>query len=120
MWGQGSMGVVATRAHRARLAPAPHGIEPRVGTVGVELKRDGSVTVENVTSYRHASDHAVLVEGVGELRGDIAWGGKWLFLLEAHDQALEFPRAEALTDFTWRLRQGLEPAGVTGADGALI
>jgi 4-hydroxyproline epimerase len=105
MCGHGSIGLVATLAHLGRIAPGSHRIETPVGVVGVELHPD-AVEVE--------------VAGHGRARGDIAWGGNWFYLIEQHDQALEFARLEALTDYTWRVRLALEQAGLTGANGALI
>jgi len=37
-----------------------------------------------------------------------------------HGQALTLDRLDALTDYTWRVRQGIERQGVTGANGGLI
>jgi proline racemase len=120
MCGHGSIGLVATLAHLGRIAPGSHRIETPVGVVGVELHPDGSVSVDNVASYRFAQAVEVEVAGHGRARGDIAWGGNWFYLIEQHDQALEFARLEALTDYTWRVRLALEQAGLTGANGALI
>jgi 4-hydroxyproline epimerase len=63
---------------------------------------------------------AVEVEGFGVVKGDIAWGGNWFFLVDEHGQELELRNVEQLTDFTWRIRQALQRQGITGADGAEI
>jgi 4-hydroxyproline epimerase len=52
--------------------------------------------------------------------GDIAWGGNWFFLCGGHGQELSLHRVDQLTDFAWRIRQGLEAHGITGDAGALI
>jgi len=120
MCGHGTIGLVRTLAHLGRIAPGMHRIETPVGIVGVELHADGRVSVDNVPSWRHATQVRVDVDGIGRVHGDVAWGGNWFFLVEQHGQALEFARIEALTDYTWRVRQALERDGITGADGGLI
>ena len=65
-------------------------------------------------------DVTIEVEGHGAVTGDVAWGGNWFFLVNDHGQELTLSNVEALTDFTWRVRQGLERAGITGDEGAEI
>ena len=38
----------------------------------------------NVPSHRQVRDLVVEVPGIGEVRGDVAWGGNWFFLVEGH------------------------------------
>ncbi len=120
MCGHGTIGLVTTLAHLGRIKPGKHLIETPVGIVTAELLADGRVTVDNVASYRYASNVSVEVTGYGRVTGDVAWGGNWFFLVEDHIQELSFKRIDAITDFTWRIRQALESQGITGADGALI
>jgi 4-hydroxyproline epimerase len=120
MCGHGTIGLVATLAHLGRLGAGRHRIDTPVGVVATELHGDGRVTVENVPSYRHAAGVTVDVPGHGPVVGDVAWGGNWFFLVAEHGLEIELANVEALTDFTWRVRLGLERAGVTGAGGAEI
>jgi 4-hydroxyproline epimerase len=120
MCGHGTIGLITTLAYLGRIKPGTHRIETPVGIVTTELLADGRVTVYNVPGYRYAQNVSVEVAGHGRVTGDIAWGGNWFFLVEDHNQDLSFERIEALTDFTWRIRQALERAGISGADGALI
>lgn len=120
MCGHGTIGLVATLAYLGRIQPGAHRIETPVGIVTAELLADGHVTVHNVPAYRYAKGVKLQIEGHGQLTGDIAWGGNWFFLSEDHGQALQFEHVEALTNFTWRMRQALEREGITGADGAVI
>jgi 4-hydroxyproline epimerase len=62
----------------------------------------------------------VQVPGHGSVTGDVAWGGNWFFLMEKHSQSLELENVDKLTEFTWKIRQQLSAAGITGADGAEI
>lgn len=120
MCGHGTIGVVATLAHLNRVAPGAHRIETPVGTIEARLGDDGEVTVANVPSYRFAANVVVDVPGVGPVTGDVAWGGNWFFLIGDHGRRIAFDNIEALTDYTWRVRQALWSAGITGADGREI
>jgi 4-hydroxyproline epimerase len=60
------------------------------------------------------------VPGHGPVVGDIAWGGNWFFLVNDHGQDISLNNLEALTDFTWRIRQALNEAGITGEAGQEI
>lgn len=120
MCGHGTIGLMATLAHLGRIGPSRHRIETPVGVVTADLDADGSVSVRNVMSYRYAQSVTVEVEGFGPLQGDIAWGGNWFFLVGDHGQELTLANVEALTDFTWRIRQALQRAGITGIGGEEI
>ncbi len=120
MCGHGAIGLVATLAHFGRIGPGPHRIETPVGIVSARLHPSGEVSVTNVPSYRLLKDVHVSVEGCGEVAGDVAWGGNWFFLVENRNHELVLGNVEALTDFTWRIRQALAREGVMGADGAEI
>ncbi len=120
MCGHGTIGLVVTLAHLGRIKPGQHRIETPVGVVTAELHESGEVSVQNVPCYRHAKQVAVEVPGYGRLVGDIAWGGNWFYLVEDHGQDLAFGNVEALTAFTWAIRQALQQQGITGRDGQEI
>jgi 4-hydroxyproline epimerase len=120
MCGHGTIGVITTLAYLGRIGAGEHRIETPAGLVRATLHEDGRVSVHNVPSYRYAAGVTVEVPGHGGVRGDVAWGGNWFFLVEDHGQELAFARVEPLTDFAWRIREALEREGVTGAQGALI
>src|SRR5271157_5516147 len=120
MCGHGTIGLVATLAHMRRIAPGEHRVETPVGTVGATLHESGEVTLNNVASYRSAADIAVRVAGYGVVRGDIAWGGNWFFLVRHHELELSLSNLEQLTAFTWAIRQALQTGGITGDDGKEI
>ncbi len=117
MCGHGTIGVVTTLAYLGWIGPGTHRIETPVGVVTARLDKDGSVEVANVPSYRLAADVSVNVSGVGPVTGDIAWGGNWFFLVKNHSFELSLQDLEALTDFTWAVRESLAREGITGADG---
>lgn len=116
MCGHGTLGLVASLAHAGRLAPGVLRIDTPVGPVAAQLHADGLIAVENVPSYRKARAVEVNVPGVGVVRGDVAWGGNWFFLVEAPDRQLDLANAESLTDFTWRIRRALNAQGYPEVD----
>ena len=115
MCGHGTIGLVATLSFLKRIAPGEHRIETPVGTVTAILHSDGKVTVNNIASYRLASNVEVDVPGYGAVRGDVAWGGNWFFLVREHSLELSLKNIEQLTNFTWAIRQSLNRHGITGA-----
>ena len=120
MCGHGTIGVVRTLEHMGKIAPGMHSIETAVGTVEAELESDGHVTITNVPSYRLAKDVHVDVDGVGTVKGDIAWGGNWFFLIGEHSMQLELRNLAELTSFTSRVRNALAASNITGENGAEI
>jgi 4-hydroxyproline epimerase len=117
MCGHGTIGLIATLAYMGRINPGEHRIETPVGTVSAVLHESGEVTVNNVASYRMAPKVPIGVPGFGKVHGDIAWGGNWFFLIEDHGQNLELKNVEALTSFTWAVRQALNANNIAGDNG---
>ncbi len=114
MCGHGMIGVIATLAHMGRIEAGEHRVETPVGVVTATLHPDGSVSVQNVPSYRKAKGVKVNVPvELGSaspevtICGDVAWGGNWFYLVEDHGQELALANVEKLTDFTWRIRQAI-------------
>ncbi len=120
MCGHGTIGLVATLAYMKRIGAGEHKIETPVGTVSAFLHEDGQVTVNNVASYRREANIAVDVPGYGEVRGDVAWGGNWFFLVRNHAIELTVQNIDSMTTFTWAIRQALRDHGIAGADGKEI
>jgi 4-hydroxyproline epimerase len=116
MCGHGTIGLVATLAYQGRLAPGTLRIDTPVGAVDTRLHADGRIDIGNVPSYRKARDVAVEVPGAGVVRGDVAWGGNWFFLVDAQGQRLALENVESLTDFSWRVRQALNAQGFPEVD----
>jgi 4-hydroxyproline epimerase len=116
MCGHGTIGLVSTLAFMTRIQPGEHCIETPVGTVTAVLHADGAVTVKNIASYRLTADVEVEVPDYGKVRGDVAWGGNWFFLVRHHNLELSLQNIENLTDFTWAIRQALRRHGITGAE----
>ena len=116
MCGHGTIGIVATLAHMGKIKPGQHKIETCVGVVTTTLSTDGQVSFTNVPSYRKAKGTTIDVPGIGPINGDVAWSGNWFFLVENHGQDLSLKNVEALTDFTWRIRQAVNAQGFPEVD----
>ena len=116
----GTIGLVKTLEFKGRISAGEHRIETPVGIVRATLNPDGSVTVANVPSYRYREAVVVELPGWGEVRGDIAWGGNWFYLVEGYGPELTLGNVSGLSEFTLGLMNALEVAGITGEDGARI
>jgi 4-hydroxyproline epimerase len=111
MCGHGTIGAIESLRFSGRLRAGSIRIDTPVGPVEARLDADGSVSVENVTSYRAARGFEVQVPEAGWLAGDIAWGGNWFFLVSDHGQVIDLAHVEALTEFGSRVRSALNAAG---------
>jgi proline racemase len=86
-------------------------IDTPVGPVQARLQADAAIEIENVPSFRAARQHAIEVQGIGRVTGDLAWGGNWFFLVDRADARLDLTNVEALTDFCRRVRRSLNAHG---------
>jgi 4-hydroxyproline epimerase len=121
MCGHGTIGLCATLRQTGKLPLGPVKIETPVGVVNAVIHSDSEVTIRNVPSYRHLADVALEVPGAGIVRGDVAWGGNWFFLVKGESPIpLHLRHLEELTHRTWRIREALRANGITGAGGAEI
>ena len=116
MCGHGTIGLVVSLAYLGRIQPGKVSIDTPVGAVEAVLHADGRVSVCNVPSFRTAKAAVVNVPGIGPVRGDVAWGGNWFFLVEDHGLKLEMTNLEALTDYAWRVRQAVNAQGFPEVD----
>lgn len=120
MCGHGTIGLVATLAYLGKIAPGSVTFETPVGIVKAELQEDGSASFENVPSYRHRKDLRVKLGSLGEITGDIAYGGNWFFISSVHGNEVDRSRIGALEVFTSLVQDVLNVEGITGANGAPI
>lgn len=120
MCGHGTIGLVASLAHLGKISPGVHRIETPVGTVQATLHEDHSVSVRNVPAYRYRKALVLQVPDVGQVVGDIAWGGNWFFLIAEHGLRVAGDNLDVLTAYTYAVQQALEAQGIRGEDGGLI
>ncbi|MEZ6194135.1 MAG: proline racemase family protein [Planctomycetota bacterium] len=116
----GTLGVGRTLQHLGRIGPGRHRLETPVGEVFVILGEDGSLSVDNVESRRHAKDLVLRTERHGEVVGDIAWGGNWFYLVHTHDQRVGSDRLAELAAFSRDVEASLRREGVATPDGLLL
>jgi 4-hydroxyproline epimerase len=88
MCGHGTIGLVRTLGHVGRIGSGQHKIETPSGAVTATLHESGQVTVENIPASRLHKDVALDIPGYGFVTGDEAWGGNWLFLVNAPELSL--------------------------------
>lgn len=114
--GHGTIGLVVTLFHLGRIGHGTHRIETPVGTVSATLIGENQVAIENVPSYRQAKDVRLTIDGLGEVVGDVAWGGNWFFLTKSISIPLEMSSIDALTDAAWRIRKAVNAQGFPDVD----
>lgn len=125
MCGHGTIGLIASLAYLGKVQPGIIRVETPVGVVEATLHKNeaeeypNKVSVQNIPAYRHLTHIPVTVDGK-TVHGDVAWGGNWFFLVHDHGMDVNMSNLEALTDFSWRVREQLTANGITGADGAEI
>ena len=124
MCGHGAIGVAVTLAYLGKAEIGELRLETPAGVVSVTLRSPNEATIENVPCHRFRSDVAVEVEGLGTVRGDIAWGGNWFYLVDAASieglAAISLEAEPQLTQAAQRIKAALVRDGVTGRDGAEI
>lgn len=116
MCGHGTIGLIASLKHAGSLVPGTVKIDTPVGPIEAQLHPDGRISVANVMSYRSVQRLVVEVPGIGQVTGDVAWGGNWFFLISEHNQVIDLPHVEALTDFSWRVRAAINAQGYPQVD----
>jgi 4-hydroxyproline epimerase len=120
MCGHGTIGLAVTLAHMGCIRLGTHRIETPVGIVRVDLASSNEATIENVASYRYREAVSVNVPGIGELAGDVAWGGNWFFCVHEAPFALTMNNVVDLSRTADAVMSALRAQGITGKDGATI
>ncbi len=124
MCGHGTMGFVVTMQHLGKISPGSHLIETPVGRVAIDLKPGNQVTIQNIPSYRYQKDVLVEVPELGQVTGDVAWGGNWFFLsksIESENGPAIVPQeTDRLLQVTKQIRRELHRQGITGPAGEMV
>ena len=120
MCGHGTIGLIKTLAHMGRIKPGEHWIETPVGRVRTCLHPTGEVTVFNIPCYLYLKEIEIDVPGYKSMKGDVAWGGNWFFLVENHGLDLTMENIDRLTDCAVKIRTLLEKRGIRGKDGQVV
>lgn len=120
MCGHGTIGLMASLVYMGKIGVGMHTVETPVGNVVCQVHEDGSVSIQNVPSYRYKKAVSVNVPEIGRLTGDIAWGGNWFFLVNDHQERIHLDNTKRLSHVATLIMQALKDSGITGADGAEI
>lgn len=120
MCGHGTIGVVETLHHLGKLPSARITLRTPAGDVPVQRHEGGEVSLRNVPARAVALDVTVDVPGIGTVRGDVAYGGNWFFLIYDSPYPIRLEAVPELTSFALRVRSALASAGITGDRGEMI
>lgn len=120
MCGHGMIGLIVTLYHLGKVDLGLHRVETPVGIVEVELLSPNKARIENVASYRQSKNVTVDVEGIGQVSGDVAWGGNWFYLVKEHDQCLTADNTLALIDYCAKIQNALAAQNIVGCDGGAV
>jgi proline racemase len=118
MCGHGLIGVIRTLEYVGRIGPGAWRVDTPVGTVSAELGADGTVTIANVPARCHALDVRVSVPGVGDLVGDVAYGGNWFFITHIDVVPVRLDRVRELTRVAQAVQDALRAQGLARIEGA--
>ncbi len=120
MCGHGTIGLVRSLAWLGQIQPGEHIIETPVGNVTATLHDDLSVSVRNVPSWRYRKAVTLHSETLGQVTGDIAWGGNWFFLISDHGLQVTPQNIPALTRYALQVQQELQQQGIFGEQQGII
>ncbi|HMP81069.1 MAG TPA: proline racemase family protein [Pirellulaceae bacterium] len=120
MCGHGTIGLMATLAYLNRIQPGYHRIETPVGSVETMLHDRNRVSVTNVPSYRFRHGVALDVPDVGQVSGDIAYGGNWFYLVELPGEEISLRRLDRLMGIAVSIRRMLDHLKIRSENGQLI
>ena len=116
MCGHGLIGVVETLRFLGRITAGTHRIDTPVGLVEFVLSDDGRVSFENVACFRKARNVGVSTAALGNVVGDVAWGGNWFYLVHQHKESLELSNLNRLKEVAGELRRAINEAGYPEVD----
>ena len=116
MCGHGMIGLVETLRHLGRITNDTCRIETSVGIVAAKIGDDGSISIDNVTSYRTAKDVAIEVPGVGSVIGDVAWGGNWFYLVKQPERSIDLAEVASLQRDAVAIRAAINQSGYPKVD----
>jgi len=120
MCGHGMIGLAQTLRFLGRLDLGAHTIDTPAGPVQIEIKNNAQVAVKNVPARRTQKQIPITVPDFGEVRGDVAYGGNWFFLVSDSPIPIQQKKIPDLLAFTRAIRAQLHKQGITGENGQEI
>lgn len=119
MCGHGTIGTVTMALENGLVTPREPGrlyLDTPAGKVTVEYRQEGrfveEVRLTNVPAYLHAEGLTAEVDGLGEVRVDVAYGGNFYAIVDPQESFRDMAdfSAGALIGFSPRLRAALNAA----------
>lgn len=120
MCGHGTIGVAVSLGHAGKIQAGRHRFETPVGCVSVDYDGANTAAFENVPSYRHAKEVTIDVKNLGQVTGDVAWGGNWFFLVRDWPTPIDRSHTGACLSASQSIKEALAENHITGADGAEV
>ncbi len=120
MCGHGTIGLAVTLHHAGLLPLGPHLIETPAGRVRVTLHDGHTVTVENIESRLVQPDVVLDVPDIGQVTGDLAYGGNWFFIVDPSPVPLVVDNIPALTHATKLVRAAAWAENICGENGEAV
>ncbi len=120
MCGHGLIGLIETLKFMGRIEGGRVTIDTPAGVVTADLEADGKISIVNVPAYLYREGIEIDVPSLGPIKGDIAYGGNWFFLVENNMGELSLLNLDALMNQAKAIRNTLIEQGITGKNGALI
>ena len=120
MCGHGLIGLVETLKFMGKVSGDDVRIDTPAGTVSAKIEEDGRVTLANVPSYLYKEDIVVNIPQLGEIQGDVAYGGNWFFLVNSSVTQLSLSNLDFLMVTAKSIRRAIADAGITGPEGEVV
>ena len=112
MCGHGTIGLVVTLAHLGRIKPGEHQHRNAGRRRHHHAARQRRSVRGQRAQLRAKQSRDRGSAGIGQVTGDVAWGGNWFFLVGEHGHELSLANVESLTDFYLARPAGRERAGL--------
>lgn len=116
----GSIGVAEVFKQQGKIGNGRYLVETPAGIIAWEIDDDETVLVENVPSYLYRSGVEIVLPEWGTVKGDVAWGGNWFFLIDGYGPSVSPKNIQPLSQFTKAVMAELRRCGVTGEGGGEI
>ena len=91
---------------QSQAQPVVTPVAPASGEITITLTPE-AVTRAGIRTARPTLGQlasTVTVPGIGQVRGDVAWGGNWFFIVRDHGQELTAANVGRLTEVSLRIR----------------
>ena len=120
MCGHATIGLVETLRQTGKLLSNEISIDTPVGVVKASVAEDGLVSIRNISPRVHIKDLKISVPELGDVIGDVAYGGNWFYLVKNLSPDISLDRIDSLMANSKAIRDALNAEGIKGDDGHQI